>query len=326
MTLIVALANESTAVLIADRRITQGQTVLDDEFNKVTVLICKDARLSAAYTGLATCNDFNTSNWLAETLSKICELTPDIHSIIATLETQAGVQFSSLAADDRRLTIVFCGFVYFEDKSEPRIYITSNFEHGSYDPGVFTTRTIGVKGQCLVETAGMDTQLPTSTIETLRNLISQNSSVKPPNLVRFAVKHLQNAAMSAKSLNKIGERCTASVIPCATNSSITTTYHTPRNANKAFGPNVVIAQAMLSLGYEVMSDTILAGPEIRKQDNCWCGSGTQFKNCHMRKYGAMYVKHPAWSRPLTPFFRVVRDEKEGAWPSGNVIIVQSCYQ
>ena len=90
MTLIVAMANDSIAVLVADRRITQGQIVLDDEFNKVTVLVCKDARLSAAFTGLATYNDFNTSEWIANTLHQICEQTPEIHSIIVALEDGLG--------------------------------------------------------------------------------------------------------------------------------------------------------------------------------------------------------------------------------------------
>lgn len=321
MTLIVAMANDSIAVLVADRRVTQGRIVLDDEFNKVTVLVCRDARLSVAFTGLATYNDFNTSEWIANTLYEICKQTPEIHSVIAGLEARARTTFSALEAEDRRLTIVLCGFVYLGGVPEPRIYIMSNFEHEKYSPGEFSTQNVGALGQTLVETAGQSSQLPRSTVETLYKLLA--GSHPPAALVRYTVKHLQNAAKHAKSLNKIGERCTAAIVQNAIDTSITTTYHTPRNANRAYGPNIVFAQSMISLGSETMADSILAGPEIRKQDLCWCGSGMQFKHCHMRKYGGVYMRHPAWKRPLVPFFRIQREE---VWPSGQVFTVQGGYE
>lgn len=315
------MANDSIAVLVADRRVTQGRTVLDDEFNKVTVLVCKDARLSVAFTGLATYNDFNTSEWIANTLHEICERTPEIHSILLALEARAGATFFALAAEDRRLTIVLCGFVYPGGPPEPRIYVVSNFEHGAHSPGVFTTRSAGAPGQTLVEIAGQSSPLPASTVQTLRNLLG--ASTPSVVLLRFTVRHLQNAAKHAKALNRIGERCTAALIRSAIDTSITTTYHTPRNANRAYGPNVVIAQHITSLGSEIMADSILAGPDIRKQDLCWCGSGEQFKHCHMRKYGGVYMRLPEWKRPLVASVRVVREE---AWPSGRVFIVQGGYE
>lgn len=315
------MANNSIAVLVADRRVTQGRIVLEDEFNKVTVLICKDARLSVAFTGLATYNDFNTSEWIAKTLHEICEQTPEIHSILVALEVRAGETFSALAAEDRRLTIVLCGFVYPGGTPEPRIYIVSNFEHGAYSPEVFATRSVGALGQILVETAGQSSVLPASTVDKLRNLLA--ATLLPSALVRYTVRHLQNAAKHAKALNRIGERCTAVIVRSAIDTSITTTYHTPRNANRAYGPNIVFAQSIISLGSEMMASSILAGPEIRKQDLCWCGSGEQFKHCHMRKYGGIYMKHPAWKRPFVPHFRIQREE---AWPSGRVFAVQGGYE
>lgn len=258
----------------------------------------------------------NTSEWIANTLHEICETTPEIHSVLAALEIRAGAMFSALAAKDRRLTIVLCGFVYGGGKPEPRIYIVSNFQHGKYSPGIFSTRRLGVLGQTLVQTAG--SLLPASTLEALHHLLTV--APLPVALVRYAVRHLQNAAKHAKALRRIGERCTAAIIRSDIETCITTTYHTPRNANRAFGPNIVFAQSMICLGSEIMANSILAGPEIRKQDLCWCGSGEQFKRCHMRKYGSIYVRHPASARPLVPFFRVEREE---AWPSGRVFIVQS---
>lgn len=321
MTLLVAMANDSIAVVVADRRLTRGQTVLDEEFNKVTVLFCRDAKLTVAFTGLATFGNFNTSEWLAETLFDICDHSLDVHSVIAELVVRAGKQFSLLAANDRRLTIILCGFVYWSGTPEQRIYVISNFEHGNYSPGSFTTVSSGSTGQSLVEVRGQSKALPERTLASLRSLLER--AVPHASLVRFAVRHLQNAANNVKSLNGIGEHCNAAVVRSGVDTLVTATYHTTKNAQRAYGPNVVVAKTMICLGYEVMAPSIVAGPEIRKQDPCWCGSGDRFKHCHMKKYGGIYVQDSAWTKPLIPFVRGRNDE---GWPSGRVFSVWAGYE
>ena len=47
MTLLLALSNDSYALVLGDRRLTSNGTVRDDEANKVCVLFCDDARWSS---------------------------------------------------------------------------------------------------------------------------------------------------------------------------------------------------------------------------------------------------------------------------------------
>lgn len=320
MTLIVALADSSVAAIIADRRISHGQSVLDDEYNKVTVLFCADARLAVAFTGLATHGSFDTSTWIAETLHAIGETIRDIHSVLEEFRRRAGARFSTFLEDDRRLTIVFCGFVYWTESPEPRVFVLSNFEHGGSASSSFTLRTSGGPNSTLLELAGTSAHVSERTTERLRSLL--NANVPPSSLVRFAVRHLQNAAKDERSLRRIGEQCNAAVIHSAIDTPVTNTYHTAKNANRAYGPNVVVLGSLVCLGSEVMAPSILAGPEIRKQDPCWCDSGLTFKRCHMRKYGAVYLNHPAWNRPLVSMIRCTSDQ---GWSAGMHFCVQGGY-
>ena len=321
MTLVISVVNDKKAILVADRRITHGQHILHDEFNKIIVFVCRDARLAIAFTGLATFNEFNTCEWLTKTISEICiNVDPDINLVISHLESRASQTISTIPVLDKRLTIIMTGFVYHDRKHEPRTYIISNFENGSYTPNSFTTRSIGGAGETIFQAVGQTSALPATTIERLQKVLE--SKAQAASLVRFTVKHLQNAATNIKSLNKIGEHCTAVIINSAVDSTITTTYHTTRNANKAFGPNIVIARGPISFGSEIMSASILAGPNIRKQDPCWCGSGKPFKHCHMRKYGGIYMKVAGFNEPLASFFAV---EREVPWPSGRIFNFRSDY-
>jgi hypothetical protein len=321
MTLLIALANECQAVLLADRRVSSGSVVLDDEYNKVTVLACEDARLAVAFTGLATIGAFNTSEWLTQTLSDICQTTLSIHSILSEFELRAGVAYAALSANDRRVTFLFCGFVHSGSSAEPRIYTVTNFECGSHAPGTFSTNSLGGQGQSVVATAGMTSAIPDSTRQTLYRLLA--ADLPSASIVRFAVKHLQNAARNVKALNWIGEHCTAAIISCQINTPIITTYHTSKNSLRAFCPNVVIGNRMISFGIDIMAGSILAGPEIRKQDPCWCGSGVNFKHCHLKKFGGIYVKLAAWKKPLIPFQRL---DIGKPWATGQNFLVIGGYE
>ena len=321
MTLLVAFANTQRSVLVVDRRVSSKQVILNDEYNKATVFICEDAKLAVAFTGLATHGGFSTAKWLTETLSDICQSTLSVHEVLATFAARAGSQFATLAAEDRRTTFLFCGFIYSNGASEPRIYSVSNFEHGPHDPSSFTTSALGGPDQTITSLAGTTAPVPDSVPISLHRLLA--ADLKHSSLVRFAVKHLQLASKSLKSLNQIGEHCTAIVITSQPNTPIVTTYHTTKNSNTAYGPNIVVARHFTGFGTEVMSGSVLAGPEIRKQDPCWCESGVSFKHCHMKKFGGIYVRHAAWKRPLIPFMRLGIDSP---WPVGQHFLVGMGYE
>ena len=320
MTLVVALASSSVAVLVADRRLSRRSEVLSDEYNKVTVLFCDDARLAVAFTGLATQSAFDTSTWIAETLFAIGETKRLVHEVLEEFRHRLGKAFANLTGDDRRLSVVFCGFVYWTTEPESRVFVLSNYEHSSYEPSTFTMRTRGGDGCNIVELAGNTSPVGVKTVERLNALLQ--TEVSASSLVRFAVTHLQNAASHSRSSGNIGEQCNAVVVYATPDTAVVNTYHTAKNVNCAYGANVVILGNQVSLGTEVMGPGILAGTEIRKKDPCWCGSSRTFGYCHLKKYGAVYVRHPAWARPLFAVTRVVRDDQV---PSGRIFCVQSGY-
>ena len=85
MTLLIALGNDRYSILVADRRITIGGKVEEDEFNKITILFCDDARLAIAFTGLARVGDFRTNDWIRNELWDIGKETHFYRDIIERL-------------------------------------------------------------------------------------------------------------------------------------------------------------------------------------------------------------------------------------------------
>lgn len=71
MTLILAFANREIAVLLADRRISSNGRLIDDEYNKLVVLCCHDARVALAFTGLAQMANLDIATWLTNTVGEI---------------------------------------------------------------------------------------------------------------------------------------------------------------------------------------------------------------------------------------------------------------
>lgn len=323
MTLIVALANSASSILLVDRRITQQDgTLIDDEFNKLCVVFCHDAKLAVAFTGIATLASFNTSDWLANTIADIGKAHSDIASILAELKNRAEIMISSLNANDCRLTIVLSGFVYWGSTPEPRTYILSNFERQLTPSTTFALRTISVSANvsAIVEIAGTDTAISQNTINSLRQLLQAQLPAK--DIARFAVKHLQRAARDGRSAGRIGEQCNTAVIRAQPDTAVTSTYHSTRLTHRAYSANVVFAGSMVITGTQIVSPLYLAGPEIRKKDPCWCGSGERFNHCHMKKFGAVYARIPGFKSPLP---MTVQTRFENPYPSGKFWCVTSSF-
>jgi len=133
---------------------------------------------------------------------------------------------------------------------------------------------------------------------------------------------MQYAARDAGSLNLIGEQYNSAVINAAQDTKVTSTYHTARNANTAYLANVVIKGAVIALGVEIFSSSILAGPDIRKEAPCWCGSGVSFKSCHMKKFGSVYAHCKTFKEPLPVSLRHI---VETQLPSGKEFCVVSSF-
>ena len=247
--------------------------------------------------------------------------SPDVTSMLTELKNRTESKIQSINQTSQRLTIVLSGFVYWGSMPEPRTYILSNYEHQQLPSPVFTLRTISANESIIVEIAGCIAAFPQSTVNSLRALLQARLSAR--DITRFAVKHLQRAARDNRSARRIGEQCNTAVLLAQPDTAVTSTYHSTRLTHRAYSANVVFVGNIVTTGVQMVSPDYLAGPEIRKQDPCWCGSGEKFKHCHMKKFGAVYVHLPGFKIPL-PF--MVRARFENPYPSGRVWCVTSGFE
>jgi hypothetical protein len=296
MTLLVGFGNGKHCVLLADRRITNGSAIVDDEFNKLTVLACHDARVTLAFTGLASLGTFKMSDWIVNTLWQINQT--GVFTLLDTLDALrqeleklfAGFSYA------HRLTVLVCGFTYWDEAPRPCLFKISNFDPEPFSAAKFVLTIGSPSPDGFVEIAGMTQSVPLATTERLLALLA--SGAPRPSLVRYATLHLQRAARDGFASGSIGERCNAAVIQAECDSAITSTYHTPRKAHRAYGCNVLVFGHSMFMGPDIIAAQALASGESRKKDPCWCGSGKTYRECHLKKYGAVEVRHGLWKHPL----------------------------
>jgi hypothetical protein len=122
-----------------------------------------------------------------------------------------------------------------------------------------------------------------------------------PTVLRKAVEIVQRVSKDSKSRRFIGAQCNSGVVPRLPDTNVVNTYHSASAVIRAYGPDIVFAVTDCGgavTGMFLQTDTILAGPEIRKNDHCWCGSGKKFKMCHLKKFGSVYARLPGFRKPL----------------------------
>ncbi len=139
MTLIVGGGNAEYVVLASDTRLSWNGKLVDDRSPKIGNYRFYDGRLISAYTGLAKWNGFETREWLLSALAEMAQPwveTTEVMSLLVrkiTTEFKGNADLAKLSADQRRLTIVLCGFV----NNQSSLFLLSNFEdHKELFPSV----------------------------------------------------------------------------------------------------------------------------------------------------------------------------------------------
>lgn len=317
------MARDDLAILVADRRISRAGRLIDDEHNKICVCFCKDAKIAIGFTGIATFGAFSTADWIAATLAAPENAGASISEVVEALRSQLGPKMQSLGVEDHRLTILCVGYVYWTAHPEPRIYEISNIGAGGMACAEALLRVVAPPhpSEAFVALAGATNAVPAHTLERLKEIL-QNEKLQPQEILRFAIRHLQNAAKSSAALNSIGEQCNSAVLRREIDTFVTSTYHSARKTNRAYAANMVVAGRSEFLGVEMGGPDTLAGPDIRPKDLCWCNSGIEFRKCHLKKFGSVYASVPLFKTPLPMCMQVTRDE---AGPSGRVFCVVSSF-
>ena len=275
--------------------------------------------MAIAFTGLATTTEFNTSDLILNTVASIGNAKPHIHDILWELkEVLSGHRLFSQG--NHRLTILASGYVYYDDRPRLCSYTLSNFAARLSPSGEFDLRMSAPQDSIIALTEGTDHAVSVDTINRLRGLLESDLDTR--RVLRFAIKHMQLAARDGRSAGLVGEQINSVIIPSQPDTTVSATYHSAKPLRRYFWPNIVVAGKMRIDNQVTMTETTLTGPETRKRDSCWCGSGLEFRKCHMIKYGAALIHNGAFRRPLSPFFELNCETRRA---SGTKFIVSSGY-
>ncbi len=306
MTLILALVNSENAIIASDRRLVGPNGLQEDESNKAGYLVCRDARLGFAFTGLAECEGFQTKFWLPETLTKSAEHDGLMEPLIGRFRQHASEKFASLrglSARDKRLTVILAGYSYADGTPRAYVWRISNFEDGldgtelpeAQDEFVVhvwrDARLLGNAPADFVLSSGTVAGIPPESIQDLRSLVR---ACKPSvGLVGKAVAVIRETAAAPASHGVVGTQCSSIVIPSDRKKGAEAQYHSGHPTPDTYGPAYVNALGgkdgtFCTAGFELKAlegpgrTPALRIPRVGRNRLCPCGSGRKFKKCHGR--------------------------------------------
>ena len=245
---------------------------------------------------------------------------PKIFDVLEAIRGKIGQALISLGMS-QKLTFVIGGFWYEDDgTSNPLSCVITNVRDDGAIGSDFSVTFNNTSSEHAVFLAGATTAVSPHVIGQLNDLTSR--SLPRASLIRKAVNIMQAAAGASSSYGTIGDYSSSATIDHRVNTPILCTYHAPAGSKSAFGPNAVLPDFFFE-GPEIMSMTLLSGPSLRKNQRCWCGSGQKFKQCHLKKFGSVYVQLPGFTAPMS---WVVGTSFDDARPSGTVFMVTGGFE
>lgn len=305
MTLILVLMNADQAVQLSDRRLTSvGRTApLDDESDKAIIWQTANARLAVGYTGLARTPWFGTHDWLLENLAEVGEenhheAQPMIEAVRQRLSRHLseGTGLRGLDQGDKRLTVMFSGYLYHHDPPLMGNAMLTNFQ--DWDSGTdsakawpeFRTTYFNEirpleDEATYVQRIGAWGAMNPADERALRDLLEAR---KPVEAIRGkGIALMREMAARPKAKGTIGKQISSIVIPRDASAEPSSGYHSEKVGTRWYGPSQVISQPGLGLAMKGMTieevsphPSPMVGPKRPRNAPCWCGSGAKYKKCH----------------------------------------------
>jgi len=304
MTLVLTAGNSDQFVQISDRRITVNGALQDDESNKAVVLNCANARLAFGFTGLARAVDFETRKWL---LSTINECGPPDYSAQAVLErvkekaTQAFQTIPvlrTLPKANKRLTVMFSGYLYHHDPPLGGLAILTNFQN--VDSGEISTEAWD-QFECyyreerrphsgelaLLYAIGTIPPIDPKITSELTSLVKTRRPAKA--IIGKLVEIFHELAELPESRGVIGKQLTSISLPRDRKLPAESGYHSSIIKSETYLPDQIYIVSnklhlnVTDISFEPLSkDTTppMSGPKLRPTQPCWCRSGKKYKYCH----------------------------------------------
>jgi hypothetical protein len=238
VTLIMVLANNDQAIILADRRTSEQRLVIlpdgrtsverhpvNEEYNKLASFVCANARVGVGFTGVATTpTGFNTAEWLLVALMEAARPSPFLQPSVERLRETATRDIGALPGE-HRLTIVVAGYIYSDAAPLGCLYWVSNFQgvgakrSGPVRPAfksyVITQDRPNPAPFYLMEVYGSTGALKSTASQedgaAVRRLLAQR---RPGRAIRDkALAALNRAGAPQGGLGSIGRQCGSIVIP-----------------------------------------------------------------------------------------------------------------
>lgn len=316
VTLIVAIGNSAYSAIVVDRRLTISGVPLTDEANKLTFLCCDDARVAIAFTGLAEINGIRTDIQLMLAIKDIVASAYDITGTVLGLIDRLNSLWKNHRLKGEKLIFIVTGFVYWEEVPQQVCMWIGN--DGDPQRATFSLRQKTIQEpEVLLESIGTTSGLDDEAVSRLRELLVRRRPAAEA--VTKAVSIIQRAAERSSEL--VGLQCNSAVISSSPDRIMSGTYHSAFRTGVAYLPNIAFPRgAQFMNGKSSVSEAFLAGPSIRKNDDCWCNSGRKFKACHMKIMGTVSARSGGFGSPLFPTQSI---EFEKGYPSGKRFVVAS---
>jgi hypothetical protein len=304
MTMILTMGNSDQVIQFSDRRLSRGSVVDNEESNKCGILVCQNARLAFGFTGLAKFQRFSTLDWVTQALHECGAPTFEAHGIVERFTKKLSEEFlssqllRSLSSDQKKLTLMFSGYVYNHRGCNPVYAIVSNYvnldNYWAYPTSLsefsvrFFSSPDSVSNPSFVQRVGNWAAIKPREIEALQETISR----KPhrDQLLNFGISFVRDLSTRRASGVTIGRQISTICIPSDINRPIETNYHSAVVSRGVFMPAQVLA--LPEGGYAISNVSIepvdldtppMAVPSVSKNAPCPCGSKIRFKNCHGKK-------------------------------------------
>lgn len=303
MTLVLAAGNRDYTVQLSDRRLSANGKPINDESGKAGIFRCLDARLVFGYSGLAAWGSFNTWPWVLETLGECGE--PDFCSkptldrlAIRLSEKFRTPQLMRVPPGDRRLSVMFTGYLYTGDPPYMVHAIHTNFQDfgtGADNPEpwdefrpFYMSEIRPYDGEMtILQRIG---QWPLVTEGDLVPFRADLERRAPPQaLVGRGVELIRKQAENQKARKSIGKQITSVILPADPARLPVVGYHSATNSSKLYlvdevvclpDASFVMTDATLSIEGVSGSSAVVATRKVHRNAPCPCGSGDKFRLCH----------------------------------------------
>jgi hypothetical protein len=301
VTLIMVLANSDQVVMLADRRTSMARRPVDEEYNKLTAFVCRNARVGVAFTGVATTTTgFDTAKWLLTALIEAARPSPFLQPTVERLREIATRDIGALPGENK-LTIVLAGYIHSDASPLGCLYWISNFEgpgnrygpvRPAFESWVIGQDRPGDESFYVMNVYGSTNALKQRPSQedgaALQRLLVER---RPARAIRDKVwQALTRVGAPLGELGHIGRQCGSIVVPSDLSKPVTTGYLSHENRWEVEFPSQVtvlgedtdLAVMGMSLRAENRAAAPLAVRKAPRNHPCPCGSGTKYKRCHGR--------------------------------------------